>query len=638
MFQRLLSLYTLAFLLVSTLFFAQKSDYSALTIPDSLKQNANAVVRLNQTDVVIESQRSMNIKTKRVVAVLNEKGLEDVEAYHNYNKSWIVKNILATIYDALGREIKKVRRSDFRDVSAVGGSTLFSDSRYIYLDYTPIQYPITIVFDSEIETSNTAFIPQWMPLTSYAVSIEKSMLNITYPSNLGFKYKEFNFSNFNVKKTQETATGLSFEATKMMAQKVETISPSVTNLFPRVMMGLELFHLEGVDGNAKSWTEFGKWYYEKILTGTIDLPEETKAKIKTLVGNETDPRKKAQIVYKYVQEKSRYVNISVGIGGWKPMFATDVDRLGYGDCKALSNYTKALLKVVDVPSYNTVLYGDSKKRNIESDFVSMQGNHMILAVPNKDSYIFLECTSQVDPFGYQGTFTDDRDVLVVKPEGGEIVHTKIYEDKDNTQISKGTYAIDENGDFSGKIGIVSEGTQYNQKFHNDKLSPTDMEAFYKDYWSTINNLKIKKITFKNDVDKISFTENAEITAVNYGNLSGNKMIFALNAFNPLTESIKRIRNRKNPMEIQRGSLDEDEIEIALPSNFLIEFLPSNVEIKGKFGEYATEFIKKDNTTIVYKRKFFIKKGLYTNKEYDEFRVFMEQISKNDNAKIILTKS
>ena len=622
----------------TTVLFSQKSDYSALTIPDSLKENANAVVRLNQIDIVIASQRSMNIKAKRVVSVLNENGFNAVEAFENYDKSNPVKNIVATVYDAFGKEIKKIKRSDFRDVSAVSGSTLFSESRYIYLDYTPIQYPFTIVFESEIETSNTAFIPQWMPLRDYGVSVEKSILNISYPSNLGFKYKEFNFSNFNVKKIQETTNGISFVATKIVAQKDESASPSVTYLFPRVMMGLELFHLEGVDGVAKSWTEFGKWYNEKILPGTNELPEATKAKMKSLVGAETDPIKKAQIIYKYVQEKSRYVNISIGIGGWKPMLASDVDRLGYGDCKALSNYTKALLNAVDVPSYNTILYGNPRKRDIENDFVSMQGNHMILAIPNKDKYVFLECTSQVDPFGYQGTFTDDRNVLVIKPEGGEIVRTKIYEDTGNLQTSKGAYSITENGDFLGKIGIVSEGSQYNQKFHNDKLSPTEIDAFYKEYWSTINNLKIKKITFKNDTDKISFTENAEITAVNYGNVSANKMMFAVNAFNPLTQGVKRIRNRKNPMEIQRGSVDVDEIEIALPTNFSIEFLPSNVEINGKFGEYKTEIIKKDNATIIYKRKFFLKKGLYTNKEYDEFRLFMEQISRNDNAKIILTKS
>jgi hypothetical protein len=637
MFQRFPPVITIVFLFITSLIFSQKADYSVLTVSDSLKENANAIVRLNQINIVIASQRSMNIKNKRVVAVFNENGLSAIEAYENYDKSSPVKNILATIYDAFGKEIKKVKRSDFRDVSAVSGSTLFSESRFVYLDYTPIQYPFTVVYESEIETSNTAFIPQWLPLNEYAVSIEKSILNVTYPSNLGFKYKEFNFSNFNVKKTQEIATGISFVATKIAAQKEEPASPSVSYLFPRVMMGLELFHLEGVDGNAKNWTEFGKWYSEKILTGTTDLPEVTKAKIKALVGAETDPIKKAQIIYKYVQEKSRYVSIQVGIGGWKPMLASDVDRLGYGDCKALSNYTKALLSVVDVPSYDVVLYGSPRKRDIESDFVSMQGNHMILAIPNKESYVFLECTSQVDPFGYQGTFTDDRNVLVVKPEGGEIVRTKIYEDTDNVQMSKGGYSIAENGDLSGKIGIVSEGSQYNQKFHNDKLSPTEMEAFYKDYWRTINNLKIKKVTFKNDAEKVSFTENAEISAVNYGNVSANKMMFALNAFNPLTESVKRIRNRKNPLEIQRGSLDVDEIEIALPTNFSIEFLPGNAEINGKFGEYKTEIIKKGNNNIVYKRKFFLKKGLYSNKEYDEFRLFMEQISKSDNAKIILTK-
>jgi hypothetical protein len=40
---------------------------------------------------------------------------------------------------------------------------------------------------------------------------------------------------------------------------------------------------------------------------------------------------------------------------------------------------------------------------------------------------------------------------------------------------------------------------------------------------------------------------------------------------------------------------------------------------------------------VYKRSFYIKKGMYSNTEYDEYRLFIEQVSKNDNAKIILTK-
>lgn len=630
--------FALFFLFFSLITVAQKSEYPASTISDSLKENANAVVRLDQTEITILSQRSMNAKNHRVVTVFNEKGFDATEAYEFYDKSTSVKNIEAIIYDASGKEIKKIKRKDFKDQSVVGGGTLFSDSRYVFLDYTPISYPYTIEFSSEVQTSSTAFIPRWMPLRSFAVSIENSSLNVIYPNDLGFKKKEFQFSNFNIKKITDTNTQLSYTASNILAQKQEDYSPSYKDLFPNIMMALERFHLEGVDGTATNWTDFGKWYSEKILAGTTDLPEETKTKIKALVGDEKDPIKKAKIVYDFVQKKSRYVSIQVGIGGWKPMLATDVDRLGYGDCKALTNYTKALLQAVDVPSYNTVLYGDSYKTNIESDFVAMQGNHMILSIPSGNHYTWLECTSQDDPFGYQGTFTDDRDVLIIKPEGGEIVRTKIYADTGNTQIDKGIYTIDENGNFSGSISIVSEGSQYNSKARIEHLQPTEKEARYKEYWSNINNLKLAKINFTNDKENIRFTEDIQLSALNYATISANKMIFPVDAFNQNSGNVKRIRNRKNPFQIQRGYLDTDEIEINLPAGFTIEFLPSNYELKGKFGEYKTEIIKKENNKLTYKRYMFLNKGKYSNKEYDEYRLFMEQVSRNDNAKIILTKN
>jgi hypothetical protein len=614
----------LVFLVFTTLLSAQKSEYTSLLIPDSLKKNANAVVRLDQTDIVISSQRKMNIKTKRVVTVLNEKGQEAIDAYEYYDKKTTIESIQATVFDAFGNEIKKIKRKDFKDQCATDGGTVFSESRYVYLDYTPTQYPFTIIYESESETSTTAFIPQWFALNDYQLSVEKSVLNVNYPDGLGFKKMEFNFSNFKINKTVDTATQLSYVATNILAQKQEDYSPTYS-IFPKVMMGLELFHLEDVDGNAKSWKEYGQWYSDKILTGTTELPEETKEKMKKLVGDEKDPIKKAEMVYKYMQEKSRYVSIQVGIGGWKPMLANDVDRLGYGDCKALSNYTKALLNAVDVPSYNTLLFGDRNKHNIQSDFVSMQGNHMILAIPNGDNYVFVECTSQDIPFGYQANFTDDRDVLVVKPDGGEIIRTKNYENKNNSQISKGNYSIADNGDFSGNISIVSAGSQYSQKYHLEVIPPTEKEKRYKEYWDNINNLKINKTTFLNNKEKASFTENVDISAVNYGTISNNKMIFVVNGFNQTSGGVKRIRNRKNPFEIQRGSYDTDEIAIALPTGFTIESMPNNFELNSKFGEYKTEIIKKDNNNLIYKRSIFIKKGLYKNNEYDEFRLFMEVI-------------
>lgn len=628
---------TTAFLLLFfNLSYCQKLEYLVAAIPDSLKLNANAVVRLDQTDIDITSQRNMNIKNKRIVTILNEKGIGAIHATEHYDKRTIVNHIDAIVYNAFGKEIKNLKKKDFKDQAAIDGATMFSDSRVVYLEYTPTEYPFTIVYESELQTSNTALIPHWFPMNEYYVSIEKSLLNVSCNVALGLKKKELNFKNFQISKTTDSPTKFSYETTNLVSQKPEDYSSNST-VFPELMIGLESFNLEGVDGTVKTWKEYGKWFFDEILSETTELSDETKSKIKILVGNEKDPIKKAKIVYNYVQQKTRYVSVQVGIGGFKPMLAKEVDKLGYGDCKALSNYTRALLNSVDVTSYYTELYAGNNKKDIHSDFFSIQGNHVVLAIPKTNEYIFLECTSQEDPFGYQGTFTDDRNVLVVKPDGGEIVRTKVYSDIENSQISKGSFSLSENGDLLGSVAIVSEGSQYSRKFGIEKMSPLDKETYYKEYWDNINNLKILKTTFLNNKEKISFIENIDISAVNYASLNANRIMFVVNVFNKYNGTIKKIRNRKNDFEIQRGYYDEDEIEINIPENFIVEASPNNVELKTKFGKYKAEIIKKENNKLIYKRTMLINSGLYSKTEYDDYRLFMEQVNRNDNSKIIVIK-
>ena len=628
----------LLFILISTSIFSQKVEYSTLTIPDSLKQNANAVVRLSQLVINITSQKSMTVKSLQITTVLNELGLRSLNLVENYDKNNRINKIEATAYDAFGKQIKSYRRGDFKDQSAVDGGTLFSDNRLLYLDYTPTTYPFTMVFEVESETSNTAFIPSWSPMDGYLVSTENTSLTINYNPELHLKSKEFNFSNKYPVEKKETAKSISYSAKNLVAKKYEELAPSLDLIFPRVMFGLELFNLEGIEGNAKSWKEMGKWFYDEILSGTTELSEETKIKIKNLVGTEKDPLKKAQIVYKYVQEKTRYVSIQEGIGGWKPMLAKDVDKLGYGDCKALTNYTRTLLNEVGVLSYYARLYGQSDKREIYTDIVSFQSNHVILAIPDKSDYIWLECTSQIQPFGFQGDFTDDRNAYVIKPEGGEIVKTKTYTENDNLQVVKGSYQISENGDLKGKVKIVSKGLQYDSEFGKERLSRENQIKNYKEEYSNINNLTITKIAFNNNESGIEFTEDLELEAEGYAQNAAGKLMFALNAFDQSYYVPKKYRTREFPFEMDRGYTDVDEIEITIPDGFVVEAKPTGIEQDTEFGYYKIEFNTISPTKILCKRKLVIKKGFYDKSKYESYRKFRETIAKNDNSKIVITKA
>ncbi len=159
-----------------------------------------------------------------------------------------------------------------------------------------------------------------------------------------------------------------------------------------------------------------------------------------------------------------------------------------------------MLKAAGVDAYCAVIYGGGYKRDIREDFVSMQGNHMILGIPDNNKIVWLECTSQVHPFGFQGDFTDDRMALLIKPDGSKIVRTAIYDSKTNAQVSKGSYKITDTGAISASVIIASKGTQYDNKFFLESKSKDDRDKYYKSGFDNINNLKIKKAELKNNKD------------------------------------------------------------------------------------------------------------------------------------------
>jgi hypothetical protein len=617
--------------------FSQKLEYAHLLIDQSLKENANAVVRLNESTISITAQNAMMIQSKVIITVLNDFGLKTLNLAEYYDKNRKISKLDVTVYDGVGKEIKSLKKKDFADISVADGFSVFSDNRALVLNYVPINYPFTIVFETVVETSNTAFVPSWRPIDDYYVSTESSKLKINYSPDLKLNFKELNFSSdYTIEKTN-SSNEIQYSISNVRAKKGEQLAPSFMKIFPMVIFGLDKFNLEGIAGMANSWEEMGKWFYEQILEGTTELPKETIQKVKKLVENETDDIKKAELIYKYVQEKTRYVSIQEGIGGWKPMNAKDVDKVGYGDCKALTNYTRSLLNEVGVKSYYARLYGQSSIREIYTDIVSFQSNHVILAIPKDDDYIWLECTSQIMPFGFQGDFTDGRNAFIIKPEGSKVVSTKSFTEKDNLKKLIGSYTISDKGAITAKLNMISYGIQYDNEFSKERLSKEDQIKTYKEEFSHINNLKISKINLQNDKSKIEFTEELEFEAENYAQNMGGKLMFALNAFNQSTAASKKHRNRELPFEIQRGYTDEDEIIIEIPADFQVEAMPNNVELISEFGSYSIIFNMLANQKIECNRKIIIKKGFYESSKFEEYRKFRETIGRADNSKVVISK-
>lgn len=626
----------LLLIFVYTLSFAQEKSLISLTIPPNLIENANAVVRNNSIEISIEDVDKMIVTKKVVVTVLNKLGRSDARIGESYNEDTKITKLNAFIYDAFGKQIKKYKEKDFLDVSAVDGGTLYSDARVKYIDYKPISYPYTLVFESTYKTSTTGFIPWWFPVNGYFVSVEKSSYTIYNPKAIPWRIKETNFKDFSIVKN-ESPTSLEYVLKNQKAFEYENSTISSREFLPKALLALNKSYLKGVYGEYTNWKEFGTWMNNKLLAGRNEVDEATKTKVLALVAGVENPIEKAKIVYKFMQNKTRYISVQVGIGGWEPIAANVVDEVGYGDCKGLTNYTKALLDVVGVTSYYTVVYA-SEKRSIDKDFSSIQGNHVILNLPNNGKDIWLECTSQTMPFGFLGDFTDDRDVLVVTPEGGVIKRTASYKNETNLQVLKAKVSITEEGNVLANLQRTSKGIQYDDKYFIESFTKDELVKYYKSRtWNYINNLEIISANLENNKDSIFFKEDLEMNIRNYASINTNELLFRVNIFNRESYVPKRYRTRNLPLKISRGYKDVDKYTITIPENYKIEYLPEAREIKSKFGIYKITFQKIDESTLSYHKSILIKEGLYPKEDYKSYRSFRRKIAKSDNLRIAIIK-
>lgn len=603
--------------------------------------NANAVLRNEEIRIELESVDKMIIHTKRTVTVLNEKGNSHSRAWEVYDQDVKIKDISAVIFDASGKEVKKFKQKHFKDRSYVSSNDLYTDTRLQYLEYIPQKYPYTIVFESEVQSSSTIFISPWTPVTGYNLSVENASYEFINNAQIPFRFQETNMDSIIVAKNT-SALNLRYQLKSLPAFVYEDLSPELSELSPGLMLSLNEFNLVGVKGKATTWKEFGEWQYKNLLEGRDLLPQETIQKVKEITAVADSNIEKAKLIYQYVQDNTRYISVQLGIGGWEPMLAENVDKLGYGDCKALTNYTKALLEAHEIPSNYAVLFAGENQKSIDKGFSSMQGNHVILNIPQEGEDIWLECTSQTNPFNYVSDFQDNRDVLLIKPEGGEIVRTKAYSSQENLQESNIKITLDAEGSFVAKGSRSSRGIAYGNIYHISREKEKDKLLFYKNRWGHLQSLDFQELKFDNNREENEFTEKFTFSGRKLATRAGNRFLIPVSFFNTPTYNLKRYSERKNPFEIKRGSAYRDTFEFKIPEGYEVESIPEMAFIENQFGHFelkvkvvADEDEDEDEKLLQITRTYQINDGEWEAEEYADFREFMNQINSYNNQKAVI---
>jgi transglutaminase-like putative cysteine protease len=616
---------------------AQAQDYNVRSIPDSLLSNANAVKRFEELHVIIKSLDKVIVKRKYAITILNEQGNDYAEYRNSYSSLGGLSDISGTLYDAMGKKIKSVKRKDIEDAPAGDGVALMMDYRVKVHNFYHRQYPYTIEYEDEQQSSGSYFLQYWNPVPDGGFSVEHSRYIVEAPAGYKLRYKELNLSSKPQVKQVSQMDVYTWELKQFPAMLYERFQPSFSTLTPKVYIGADDFSFGGYAGNMSSWLEFGK--FQTTLNKNRDqLPDNIKQEVHKLVDGVADKDEKIRTLYEYMQRNTRYIGIQLGIGGWQPFDAKYVATNKYGDCKALSNYMISLLKEAGIKANYAIVYGGTGRRLFLEDFpVPYYFNHVIACVPGDKDTTWLECTSQTESAGFMGRFTGDRKAILIDDDGGHVVSTPRYTAEQNQQLrhikalisANGDLAVDVNTRFTGvqqeqAHGLIYQNTkEETEKFLNRSLGLATYRVNKFDYRETKGKLPV-------------IDEYLQVTAPSYANVSGKRLFVVPNLFNRSSTKLSIDTQRKYPIEFPMSYKDVDSIRIEVPDGYIPEAMPKDIYLRTQFSEYAVSY-KVVGNTIQVVRKEIINRSRFEPGYYAEVVKYFDAIFKADNSRIVLVK-
>jgi len=585
-------------------------QFDLALIPDSLKLNADAVVLKNDERLEIFSKSKLIRTTSSEILVLNTNKNQINEIIIGYDQFTKVEELNITILAVDGKKIKTIKKKDFLDQVAEDGISVATDDRFLYYKVVENKSPYIIIKEIKTSSSQSLNIPGYSLYEGNKVSVLKSTFTIT------------NFDINNRLRLKETILGKpTVDSTSMKHEYYWTFynktasrlkSERELNKIYSILPILENFQMDGVEGSLKNWQTFGVWL-SKLNEGLDVLSEKAKDEIKTVIGFEKNEKEITKKLYRYLQENMRYVSIQLGIGGYRPMPAQSVHEFKYGDCKALSNYMKAILNVAGISSRYIIINAGKNALSPDPSDARNVFNHAILAVPFEKDTLFLECTSKDVSAGYQGSFTGNRLALLVNGEESGLVKTTHYNHTDNEIFNR--FDIQIKKDLPAQINhqqkLKGIGTEF-QSFHltknmsDEKFKIYLLDNIYKDISDLVVNTRKDTLSDGLPVFNMSATFSTERKILK----SGERYFVEtdlVNGINELAYDLDKIREK---CRIMYGLTITDTINIQIPVGCYIEKMPKVQLLKFDAGEIDVSTNNSDGAMLRIYRKITYYKGEY----------------------------
>lgn len=606
--------------------------YAAALIPSELLKDADAIIRQQEIQFEVKSAGEAILRERRVVTLITGNSHYDklILHYNSFNKLGKIKG---KIFNGLGQFVRETGKNEIKDVSAISSFSIYEDSRVKYIDVDYNEYPFTVEFEYEMSYRDLLDYPNW-EVGEFGTAVEHADYMLTLPQGFSVQHKSVNLAVQPSETTEKDRKMLRWTMDHIPAVKYEPYGPPAYALLPMIMVSPTVFEAEKYTGSMATWHDFGR-FMNQLMDGRDELSPAMKETVKKLTEGIPTVQGKIDTLYRYMQQHMRYVSVQLGIGGWQPFDAQYVETNKYGDCKALSNFMKAMLKEAGIPSTPVLIYAGDLPYEVTEDFATPMFNHMILYVPSQDYW--LECTSNTAPANYLSNWTSNRNVLMLTETGGKLFRTPPSGIHKNLEENEITIRLQPDGQAMLEVNSKRRGSK--QDWYRHALQEYSREDLRKELQEniTLPGFTFDKLAINPSSGEPETTVNFTANIPRYASRAGKRLFIPFNSLSAFKNIPPANENRLHPVVVQNGYSEADLISLMVPEGYTVESIPpADFSLETPFGNYSLKTSEKEGLILLERRLSMPPLQLEAG-EYNAWRDFCKEVARMDSAKVVLVE-
>lgn len=585
----------------------------------------NAEVVSTSTSVTVKGNVLIK-RVNRVIKINNSNGDQYTSVNLSYEKGETFSDLEAHIIDKNGRVVRKLKKRDINMEYGNGGEDeLFEDTYDLSFQLNYDEYPYTLVYSYQLKTENPLFIAYWSPMYFSDIPTIEASLSIEIPQGYKMSYHAVGTDTL-IKTSDEHSIKYTWRAHYTKILESETFAPDIDQIVPQVIAVPLHFYYDGT-GSMKSWKAYGNWQ-DSVLRTLDKLPDPEQQKINSLLKGIKGKVNKIRVLYHYLQDETRYVNVVIKTGRMIPYPASYVAKYKYGDCKALSDYMVSMLKYAGIKAYCANIDAGDVIQKVDTAFPAPQFNHEIVYVPDSIKPIWLDCTSKY-AFGWLGDFDQGRYAMVVEKNHSRLIRTPGLTPQQVEDFRK----IDVSSNLFGAAFVKFDNTYRGNMYELVEAVENRSDPMYK-------QRMIRNYLVQNGMDLVSDSIhqiNRDSTYVQFYytgrsgqiyNQYGNNILVADIPFD--VPDVESPDSRQLPIQINYPVYKVDSIRYEIPPGYKLSAQLKDTVLTTAFGKYSHRFYKKERSVFVTNR-LLIYPGNYPLKVYGKFYRFLEAADKNEHA-------